>query len=74
MMPTAYRLPDQPWPGGRGVYDWTVGGYRQVIACASAGLELDRRAHAEILPHRTGSSAERCALHGGSHYWGDKGA
>lgn len=63
---TVYRPKDEPWPGGRGVYDWTLGRFVPVLEIESAGAAMDKRAHAEIQPWRNGSSAERCALHGGS--------
>ena len=62
---TGLRPKDEPWPGGRGVYDWTISAFRPVYAIQSAGEALDVRAHREIVPGRTGSSAESCALHGG---------
>jgi len=68
------RLKDEPWPGGRGVYDWTVGKFRRVYAIESAGVVLDRYAHTHITPGRTGSAAELCALHGGARNWTGRGA
>jgi hypothetical protein len=66
MMPTVYRSKDEPWPGGRGVYDWTRGRFVRVAVIESAGVALDRRAHA-IVTTRTGSTAEQCAMYGGQH-------
>lgn len=64
-MTTRYRPKDEPWPGGRGVYDWTVGRFVPVLSAVSAGVMLDRLAHERVQPGRTGSSAELCALYGG---------
>lgn len=58
------RSKDDPRPGGY-VYDWTIAGWRKIVAMESAGVVLDRLAHTQIVPGRTGSSAETCALHGG---------
>ena len=67
------RPKDEPWVGGRGVYDWTVGRFRRVYAIDSAGVVLDRHAHATITS-RTSSTAEQCALHGGERFWTGRGA
>lgn len=63
-MPTVYRPKDEPWPGGRGVYDWTRGQFVRVVERESAGDYVARKAlaHPGIV---RGSSMERCALFGG---------
>jgi len=58
------RLHDEPWPGGRGVYDHVVGGFRRVVESEGAGEYLERKS-TEGRSVRTGGSAERCAMHGG---------
>ena len=63
MMPTAYRPKDEPWPGGRGVYDWQRGGFVPVLERESAGQYLDRKSHRVIVPRH--APDERCALNGG---------
>lgn len=62
------RPKDEPWPGGRGVYDWTRGRFVPVLARESADTFIRRKALAH--PHlASGSTAEQCALHGGERFW-----
>jgi ribosomal protein S8E len=62
------RPKDEPWPGGRGVYDWQRGGFVRVIKAESADTYVRRMAltHPRIIQ---GSTAERCALNGGGRFW-----
>lgn len=64
MMPTLYRPKDEPWPGGRGVYDWRRRAFVPVVRRESAGVAIEQEAVAVVVPRRGGSCASACARYG----------
>jgi hypothetical protein len=59
------RPKDEPWPGGRGVYDWTVGRFVPVLERECAGHYIERKALATPSTKKLNGNAETSALHGG---------